>query len=647
MSDGSVILTDVRNATLRQSVQTILRDHCPQYDALFVDGDTDVFAAIAARSAAPGRTIVILEADEPVDGGVRWSGVDMLLRIRTTLSKPGNAVPVILLSPMDGPSLAREFAHSSSIAQLPDVCIFIQKTELSEERLVAEIAKATSVDSLVVDNLMEQLRDEERSRISHSYRHTNIKSQMMGAARIVQGALLVADIEPALAASILGEFAHDDAAREQMVAYVSAMVEGGYIRPERSRRSRLSTNTLLIDDEHITNGWGRALEAIFSNGSQSDAIFAAVATIEDGLAYLEAAGPRRPLVLLDLILRSEATLKTDGVIEEAVRQGEANWRRLIEADRFLPILVFSKHGQDPVISRKLRDLELRYYWKDVPDDRDATRYYIKLCELVERVLTDAAIANDAEAARRIQQRLCGTPPNLLPQYDVAVGFSPCRAVGGDYYRVAVLPDGRILIVVADVMGKGLPAAMLAMEFSGATQVSATEFTSLDDLASSLNRFVFTQEGPRSGNAREPRKAHVTCFIGVLDASTSELSYVSAGHDPAIVVGASEPRTLESQGVAFGLFEQWPLAIHRKPDPAESVCGRVQLKSGDVIVVYTDGFNEARNAAGQEFGVDGIRDTVVAVREQPAAVIVEAVCHKVAEFSEVQSDDRAIVVLKVA
>ena len=245
-------------------------------------------------------------------------------------------------------------------------------------------------------------------------------------------------------------------------------------------------------------------------------------------------------------------------------------------------MVFSKHREDWV-SLKLRDLDLKFYWKELPDDRDELKYYFKLRELIEAVLSHASGAIDVEAAGYIQRRLLGLLPELGPEYEAAVNYTPCRGVSGDYYRVMRLSDGRVLVVIADVSGKGLPAAMLASMFHGALEMCAEEDRPLDEVMRRLNTLVFKQLGPFDSERSGPPKAHITCFIGLLSRQ-GELCYLSAGHDPTIVIGGDGAvRELTEGGGPLGWNVGW--AVTRSPstaggvDEANSSRGRTEVRPG--------------------------------------------------------------------
>jgi phosphoserine phosphatase RsbU/P len=208
-------------------------------------------------------------------------------------------------------------------------------------------------------------------------------------------------------------------------------------------------------------------------------------------------------------------------------------------------------------------------------------------ELADRV----TMKRDPEIAREIQRWLVPEKPPEVSGYDIAFFTRPANTVAGDYYdtiprgaaRGAATKDGNLLLVVADVAGKSVPAALLMATFQASLRAIEATGGSLGELVRNLNDYVCenSQNGLR----------FITAFFAELEPAGGELRYTSAGHHPALIRRATtEVEELREGGL--------PLGIEREEKfPA---C-QTRLAPGDLLLIYTDGLVEAVNAPGEEFG----------------------------------------------
>jgi phosphoserine phosphatase RsbU/P len=191
---------------------------------------------------------------------------------------------------------------------------------------------------------------------------------------------------------------------------------------------------------------------------------------------------------------------------------------------------------------------------------------------------------DIEIAREIQRWLVPRVPPVVDGIDMAFATRAANTVAGDYYDAfRRAGDGPLLIAVADVAGKSVPAAMLMANFQASLRALAGARSTLDELVNSLNKLA-------CGNNLNGRR-FTTAFIAELVPDTGELTYLSAGHHPPILlrVDGSIDR-LKSESIPLGID------VNEK-----YVSGRTYLNEGDRLVIYTDGVTEARNGRGDEFG----------------------------------------------
>jgi sigma-B regulation protein RsbU (phosphoserine phosphatase) len=204
--------------------------------------------------------------------------------------------------------------------------------------------------------------------------------------------------------------------------------------------------------------------------------------------------------------------------------------------------------------------------------------------LLALVLGDhISMKRDIEIAREIQRWLVPRRAPEVPGIDVAFATRPAKTIGGDYYDAfRRATDGPLLIAVADVSGKSVPAAMLMATFQASLRALASAKGSLSDLVAGLNRQV-------CANSQAGR--FTTAFLAELDPATGDLSYLCAGHNPPILKredGSFE--RLRSDNI--------PLGIELKEDYKT---GFTRLEPHDLLVIYTDGVTEARNEERSEFG----------------------------------------------
>jgi phosphoserine phosphatase RsbU/P len=204
-----------------------------------------------------------------------------------------------------------------------------------------------------------------------------------------------------------------------------------------------------------------------------------------------------------------------------------------------------------------------------------------------------------------------------------------RALGGDFYDFMPLSHDRLALAIGDASGKGLAAALMIANVQSSLRTAAT-FVGDDGPAvlAAVNRQV---------HAASLADRYATLFYGVFDGTARTLEYVNAGHNPPIVFrrdGSTFP--LAASGVPLGIF----------PDSTYTP-ETIQLNPGDVILAYTDGVVEARNPAGEEWGIEGVRKSATQSAAQCAEAIVNEAFTDVDDFSHGrQLDDATVAVVRV-
>ena len=235
---------------------------------------------------------------------------------------------------------------------------------------------------------------------------------------------------------------------------------------------------------------------------------------------------------------------------------------------------------------------------------------------------------EIEIAASIQRAIL---PATLPAVNgilLAAGNRPTRQVGGDFYDVYPLLDGRVAFCVADVSGKGIPAALLVSTVHACihllVEAGASDLTGLVARTNHhLARFSATRK-------------FVTLFIGVYDPSDRSLRYVNAGHNPGIWLSQSGVALLPSGGVPIGMFET-----------ATQLESRVVLAPGDLVVLYSDGITEAVDAKDEEFGMERLTGLLEAGRALPPNVLKDRIFAAVESFTRgvAQYDDQTVLVAR--
>jgi serine phosphatase RsbU (regulator of sigma subunit) len=237
---------------------------------------------------------------------------------------------------------------------------------------------------------------------------------------------------------------------------------------------------------------------------------------------------------------------------------------------------------------------------------------------------------DLAVARNIQRSLLPEAPPIVPGFDIAVINRMCYEVGGDYYDFLNLGPQTLLVVVADVEGKGVSSALVMSNLQATLRALVMHLHSLEVLTISLNEMIF--------NDTKSEK-FLSIFLGLIDIRRGGLHYINAGHCPPILVkGATgEYKTLEEGGTVIGLF----------PD-AEYNRGSAKLDPGDIMVCCTDGILEANNTEDDEYGTERLAEAIARHRTKTAQEIVDCVLEEVTQFSigGINIDDKVLMVVKV-
>ena len=211
-------------------------------------------------------------------------------------------------------------------------------------------------------------------------------------------------------------------------------------------------------------------------------------------------------------------------------------------------------------------------------------FVLLMLEVADRVV----MKRDLEIARDIQRWLLPATPPQVPGLQIAFATRPANTVAGDYYDVFARPtgdagQGHFLLVVADVAGKSVPAALLMATFQASLKTLSSVPCSLGELMAGMNRYACS-------NSQFGRR-FTTAFLAEYDPGANRLAYINAGHNPPILRRSSGAvEHLERGGVPLGIQAE------ARYDSGEAV-----LQPGDWLVIFTDGLVEALNSRGEEYG----------------------------------------------
>ena len=248
--------------------------------------------------------------------------------------------------------------------------------------------------------------------------------------------------------------------------------------------------------------------------------------------------------------------------------------------------------------------------------------------LAEKIAQERRAAQELEFAKQVQARLF---PQCLPQLQ-SLDYSglciPAREVGGDYYDFLSLGPQRLGLVLGDISGKGMPAALLMANLQANLRSQyANAWNEPRQFLESVNR-LFYQNTTDS--------AYATLFFAEYDDQVHRLRYANCGHYSAILLRAGgRLERLDSTGTVLGLFDEWKCEFDER-----------QLQLGDTVVLYTDGVTESLDVHGEEFGEDRLIDTVRRNLALPSQRLLASVVDEVRAFScNEQHDDITLITAK--
>jgi len=322
-----------------------------------------------------------------------------------------------------------------------------------------------------------------------------------------------------------------------------------------------------------------------------------ILTLEDGELQVRASqgdGFSISTLVRDQVLRDKRSL----LISDAMRHDTLSKQESIVLSRVRSMMAAPLQTGDRVIGIIYVDngVILRPFAQDDLDlltvMANVAAIRIEHARLAEIEQSEKLMEADLAQASEIQRSLLPTEPPAYEGWELAGLNLPCRTVGGDYFDFVPYQDGRLAVVVGDVSGKGLPAALLMSSLQAKVQMLRETNPSPSQAVGTLNRSL---------TERCPLGKFITFFYALLEPTTGTLEYSNAGHNyPLIMRNDGSVETLMGNGLVMGLFS----AVHYE-------LKKTKLAPGETLVLYSDGVTEAVDLADVEFGEKGLAEFMAA------------------------------------
>ena len=255
---------------------------------------------------------------------------------------------------------------------------------------------------------------------------------------------------------------------------------------------------------------------------------------------------------------------------------------------------------------------------------------IETARLAHEAAEAAALERQVQMAADVQHRMIPAVPPKVPGLDLAAVYVPCFQLGGDFLDFIPFPNDNVGLVVADVAGKGVPASLIMASVRASLRAQIDNIYSLSEVVRRVNLMLC-----RDTTSGE----FVTLFYGVLDARTKLFTYCNAGHPSALILRRGDVIELAADNMVLGI------------EPGESFSQRaVQMESGDVLLLYTDGLPDAMNFAHQTFGRQRVADALktYGAADATAGGVADHLLWEVRKFAGMarRTDDITMVVARV-
>lgn len=241
------------------------------------------------------------------------------------------------------------------------------------------------------------------------------------------------------------------------------------------------------------------------------------------------------------------------------------------------------------------------------------------------------IEEELKVAKNIQEGLLPNNNFSFEKLEISCSSQPARIIGGDFYDVIKLEEDKVLVVIADVSGKGLPAALYMAKVQALIRFASKIFKTPKEIISEVNKQVYD---------KFEKKSFVTVSLGLFDLKTNKVRFIRAGHNPAIFARNGSIELLNTRGIGLGLDRDE--IFNKNLDEYE-----IQLDKGSLLLFYTDGLNEAMNKNKEEFGMERLINIIKQKKNLSPSEISNHLTEEVRNFvsDAEQHDDITLVVVK--
>jgi serine phosphatase RsbU (regulator of sigma subunit) len=257
--------------------------------------------------------------------------------------------------------------------------------------------------------------------------------------------------------------------------------------------------------------------------------------------------------------------------------------------------------------------------------------YVKQRELLDKAVRKQRdqLLQDVELAAQVQRMFLPFRRPSIAGLEIAGTMRPVRGVGGDYYDYMPIDEHTVEIVIADVAGKGVPAALLMSATAAAVQLEASEKRDMLEVVNRLNNGIHSvSDGDR----------YVTLLLADIDALSRSLRYVNCGHNPALLFQTKTGDVVPMNSSCFpvGMFDSVTCEINR-----------ADLAAGDLLVLYTDGITEAENSQGEEFGIERLSAVIRRDSSLSAEELMDNIFRSAEDFCQGVgfNDDATVLIVK--
>lgn len=279
----------------------------------------------------------------------------------------------------------------------------------------------------------------------------------------------------------------------------------------------------------------------------------------------------------------------------------------------------SRHGVGPFPSTDRRSLRLF---------ANQAAIALENAKLHKLALEKERLEREMELASEIQRQILPDRMPEIPGFEVAGWNRPARQVGGDYFDLHGLANDHLGLVVGDVTGKGMPAALLVSTLHSALRVLLDRMEVGTELIERLNRHICESSSINK---------FITMLLASVDCKTRRMVYLNAGHNPGLLLRPDGARVqLDSGGLPLGLM----------PDGTYEAA-ELQLGNGDLLCLYSDGITECEAPDEEEFGLERLIDLLEERRDDPLEGIIQCIDRSTTEFAQgqPQGDDQTVVLLR--